>query len=152
MPGNYFRCIGDRIALLLLLPAMGYAASDKVHYHPQQELYAATGLNQSKGRQTLKDILVSLETKYKVRINYVGQSIGSIQTEPPAVKGASVKFIQYLNQFLKPLGLEAEESGANMFIVYKQEGAAPAPKPAAPVEKKQRRNRKNQPLSIYPVS
>ena len=138
MPGNYFRCMGSRAALLLLLPAMGYAASDNIHYHPQQELYAAAGLNQSgKGRQTLKDILVSLETRYKVRINYMGQAIGSIQTEPPAAKAASVQFIQYLNQFLKPLGLEAEESGANIFIIYKQEGAAPAPKPAAPVEKKE---------------
>lgn len=138
MPGNYFRCMGSRIALLLLLPAMGYAASDNMHHHPQQDLLAANTLSQSGvGRQILKDILVSMETRYKVRINYVGQSIGNMQTEPPGAKSPSIKFIQYLNQFLKPLGLEAEEAGVNVFIVYKQEGAAPAPKPAVPAEKKQ---------------
>ncbi|WP_236059699.1 SusC/RagA family TonB-linked outer membrane protein [Chitinophaga rhizophila] len=130
--------MGSRAALLLLLPAMGYAASDNIRHHPQQQLLAATGLNQSAaGKQTLKDILVSLETRYKVRINYVGQAIGNMQAEPPSAKGSAVKFIQYLNQYLKPLGLEAEEAGSNLFIIYKQEGAAPVQRSAAATEGRQ---------------
>lgn len=138
MPGNQFRCIGTRMALMLLLPAMGYAAQTNSHHTTQQQLLALGGAGQSNaGKQTLKEILGSLERRYNVRINYMGQLIGSMQTEPPAAKGSSVKFVQYLNQFLKPLGLEAEEASTNVFIVYKQEGTAPAPKPAQPVEKKE---------------
>lgn len=137
MPGNYFRCMGSHAALLLLLPAMGYAAADGNYYSRQQPLFTSVGIDQYEAqRQTLKDVLVSLETRYKVRINYIGQSMGSIQTEVPAAKGSSEKFIQYLNRFLKPLKLEAEEAGANMYIIYKQEAPAQAPKPVVPAEKR----------------
>jgi len=137
MPGNYFRCMGSRAALFLLLPAMGYAG-DRNHNSQQQQLFSSTSTSQhDAGRLSLKEVLVSLETRYKVRINYIGQNIGSIQTEAPAAKATSEKFIQYLNRFLKPLKLEAEEAGANVYIIYKQEAPAPAPKPVAPVEKKE---------------
>ena len=138
MPGNYFRCMGSRAALLLLLPVMGHAAAADRNHNREQQLFSSIGINQhDAGRQMLKEVLVSLEAKYKVRINYIGQSIGNIQTEAPVAKGSSEKFIQYLNRFLKPLKLEAEEAGTNLYIIYKQEAPAPAPKPVPPAEKKQ---------------
>lgn len=136
MPGNYFRCMGCRAALLLLMPAMGYAAAGGNHYNQQrQQLFSSINQHDA-GRQSLKDVLASLEARYKVRINYVGQSIASIQTEAPAAKGPSEKFIQYLNRFLKPFKLEAEEAGTNVYIIYKLETPAPAPQTATTAGRK----------------
>ncbi|WP_295128399.1 SusC/RagA family TonB-linked outer membrane protein [uncultured Chitinophaga sp.] len=73
----------------------------------------------------LKNVLADMEQRYKVKINYTGNTVNGISAEAPAAKAASVKLIDYLNKFLEPLGLEAEQATSDHYIIYKREKAKP---------------------------
>lgn len=77
-------------------------------------------------KQPLKNVLADLEQQYKVRINYTGNTISGISAVKPAAKDASEKLIDYLNNFLSPLGLEAEQAAEGHFIVYKKNRPKPS--------------------------
>lgn len=74
----------------------------------------------------LKDVLLQIEKEYKVRINYIGATIQGISLSKPASKKPAEKMDAYLNQFLRPLGLEAEQAATGQFIVYIKENQKPA--------------------------
>lgn len=122
MPGNYFRCIGRTTALLLLAQLEGTITFAV----PAQRSFSASNYVQSdenvtNRRMALKDVLSSLESRYKVRINYIGEIVNNIQVTPPSAKTETVQFIDYLNNFLQPLGLEAEQAAINQYIIYKHQ-------------------------------
>jgi TonB-linked SusC/RagA family outer membrane protein len=137
MPGNYFRCIGRTTALLLL----AQIEANIVFAMPAQAPFSANNYVQSDGnvtsrRMALKDLLSSLETRYKVRINYMGEIVNNIQVAAPSAKAEAVQFVDYLNNFLQPLGLEAEQAAVNQYIIYRQETTPAKVKQPSPVPEK----------------
>ncbi|MRG43775.1 SusC/RagA family TonB-linked outer membrane protein [Chitinophaga sp. SYP-B3965] len=87
---------------------------------------AATGSTQGTevqdGQQVpLKNVLAELEQLYKVRINYTGNTINGIITKRPIGKVTSEPLIDYLSNYLRPLGLEVEQAAQDHFIIYKKE-------------------------------
>ena len=125
MPGNYFRCIGRTTALILLVQLEGNIAFAM----PAQQPLSANNYVQSDGnitsrRMALKDLLSTLENRYKVRINYIGEIVNNIQVTAPSAKAEAVQFVDYLNNFLHPLGLEAEQAAVNQYIIYRLETTA----------------------------
>ncbi|SIN68038.1 SusC/RagA family TonB-linked outer membrane protein [Chitinophaga niabensis] len=108
------RVLGS-LALALLI--QGGTASGAV--------YNVQGTEVQDGRQLpLKNILAELEQLYKVRINYTGNTINGITTQKPAGKPTAEKLIDYLSNFLRPLGLEVEQAAQDHFIIYKKEKRA----------------------------
>ncbi|MVT44048.1 SusC/RagA family TonB-linked outer membrane protein [Chitinophaga oryziterrae] len=125
MPGNYFRCIGGKTALLLLIQHAVFS-----NPMPEQMSFSASSYVQnahpsSTARVALKDLLTTLEGRYKVRINYIGEIVNNIQVLPPSAKADGVQFVDYLNNLLKPLGLEAEQAAMNQYIIYRLNPAGP---------------------------
>lgn len=150
MPGNFLRCMGRSTALLLLVMVTGYTARSSNYRNVWQRGQPFLSLTDThpvstSGRRALKEIFGLLENRYKVRINYTGQVIGGMQAEPPQDKGTSVSFISYFNQFLQPLGLEAEQAGNDQYIVFRQ---LPVHLPPAG---KETDNIKPVPLQVQPV-
>lgn len=110
------RVLGS-LALALLLQMNASAATEGRDQH----LAALQGNENPDGRQLpLKNVLAELEKNYKVKINYIGNTISGITAPKLAVKNASEKLIDYLNNFLEPLGLEAEQAAQDHFIIYRK--------------------------------
>lgn len=85
-------------------------------------VYAQTGGQQG----LLKHQLTRMEQRYKIRINYVGNTVNGVYADAPPAKDPSTPMIDYLNSFLQPLGLEAEQAGKGQYIVFKKEKTKPA--------------------------
>ena len=122
---------GGGLALALLiqlgsLTAIGKAqgpAIDRSVYYVQ---------NNTQEQEPLKDHLAHMERRYNIRINYVGNTVKGIYADAPPAKDPATKLIDYLNKFLLPLGLEAEQVGQDQYILYKKSGTKPADHPITP--------------------
>lgn len=128
---------GLTLALLMQLGALTTAwATDVRGWMPEDILRQKDVAINFKQGPPLKTVLAEMEQRYKVKINYVGNTVNGISAAAPAAKAASVKLIDYLNQFLEPLGLEAEEAASEHYIIYKREKVKTAvsetPKQPAP--------------------
>jgi TonB-linked SusC/RagA family outer membrane protein len=108
------------VAWCLLL----YGLSLPAQSMPWQEYPYLLQVNQSPTPTTvskpLKEVLLHLEKEYGVRINYTGNTILGIDTDLPAQKPATVSLLDYLNEFLIPLGLEAELASKAHYIIYRR--------------------------------
>ncbi|ATL45888.1 SusC/RagA family TonB-linked outer membrane protein [Chitinophaga caeni] len=91
-----------------------------------EAIYSSTKARPEWQEQSLKTILNRIEQKYQVQINYVGSTIKGILATMPAEKNESITFVDYLNRFLEPLGLQAEELNTKAFVIYRS-AAKPAP-------------------------
>jgi TonB-linked SusC/RagA family outer membrane protein len=77
---------------------------------------------------SLKEIIAKLESVYRIKINYTGNTIEGIRATMPPPKVSSQQLLQYLQGFLAPLSLEVEQTAVNYFIIYKiDKPAKPAP-------------------------
>ncbi|MGN6510135.1 MAG: SusC/RagA family TonB-linked outer membrane protein [Chitinophaga sp.] len=113
------------LALVLLLPmaALSGGASAAAWASPG---YFEMQSNPSDGKPLpLKDVLVQIEQQYKVRINYIGNTIQGVQVKKPAARKNGERMEDYLNQFLMPAGLRAEQAALGQFIIYKFENQKP---------------------------
>lgn len=119
----YARRLGGSLALALLIQVCGpgQASAAGAHLHAAKAPWITMWREgQNTGQQLpLKAVLSGLEQQYKVHINYTGNTINGITVQKPVEKQQSQKLVDYLNDFLRPLGLEAEEAGTGDFIVYK---------------------------------
>lgn len=118
----YARRLGGSLALALLIQVCGpvQASAAESHLHNAKAPWETMWRERQTGQQMpLKSVLSGLEQQYKVHINYTGNTINGITLAKPADKQQGQKLVDYLNDFLRPLGLEAEEAGAGDFIVYK---------------------------------
>ncbi|MCK7557789.1 carboxypeptidase-like regulatory domain-containing protein [Chitinophaga sedimenti] len=128
-------CVKGGVALALLMQLGTFTTAQAAANVRHNFTLAATfrqndiAMNFKQG-PPLKAVLADMEHKYKVKINYTGNTVNGISAETPAAKAASVKLIDYLNKFLEPLGLEAEEAASDHYIIYKREKL----QPVAPVQ------------------
>lgn len=128
-------CGSLALALLMQLGTPATAAVSGSHQYQRNVALAGAVQKDTPSRKLpLKNVLADLEQQYKVRINYTGNTINGITAQKPAAKGSET-LIDYLNNFLHPLGLEAEQAAQDHFIIYKAEkqpaGKQPASAPAA---------------------
>jgi len=86
----------------------------------------------TKQQEPLKSHLADMEHRYNIRINYVGNTVKGIYAEAPPVKDPATKLIDYLNKYLSPLGLQAEEAGEHQYILYRKQSSKPAIHPIIP--------------------
>lgn len=92
----------------------------------QQDAGLTAGYAQTRMQEvSLKQQLSELEQRHKIRINYVGNTVNGIYTAAAPPKDPTVKMIDYLNSFLEPLGLEAEEAGKDQYIIFRKEKPKP---------------------------
>lgn len=135
MPGNYLKGMGRASALLLLLEMGGYAALAN-NAGLRNPSYSSVfeqkgGKKETAGRAALKEIFSSLENRYKVHLSYMAKIAENVQATPPAPKPDGVKFIDFLNDFLLPLGLKADEAGGDQYVIYREPAAPAKAKPIA---------------------
>jgi TonB-linked SusC/RagA family outer membrane protein len=131
MPGNYLKGMGRTSALLLLLQ-MGSSTVMANDAGLQPTAYEQRGgKKEAAGRVALKDILTSFESRYKVHLNYMARITENVQATPPAPKADNERFIDFLNNFLQPLGLKADDGGANQYVIYRDATNVPKAKPVA---------------------
>ncbi|PUZ26785.1 TonB-linked outer membrane protein, SusC/RagA family [Chitinophaga costaii] len=118
----YARRLGSSLALALLIQLSGptrVSASSRLLQNPNAT-WGMRNNTQENGQQLpLKKVLAALEQQYKVRINYTGNTIHGVKLRAPAGIHHGQRLVDYLNSFLFPLGLEAEEANAGDFIIYK---------------------------------
>ncbi|MFY0254636.1 SusC/RagA family TonB-linked outer membrane protein [Chitinophaga sp. 30R24] len=128
----YARRIGGSVAVALLMQL--YALPGVAAYQPPQQdvLYATIRQQQL----PMKEVLTMLEARYKVRINYTGNTIKDLRTTVPTAKAASGKMLDYLRSFLSPFNLEAEEAGQDNYFIYRKDVPA-APPSSTPAPRQQ---------------
>ncbi|UYQ92115.1 SusC/RagA family TonB-linked outer membrane protein [Chitinophaga horti] len=119
-------CVKGGIALALLLQLGTYTTAQAHDYVPAEFFWQKDVAMNFKQGPPLRNVLADMEQRYKVKINYVGNTVNGISAKAPAAKAASVKLIDYLNKFLEPLGLEAEQAASDHYIIYKKEKTSTA--------------------------
>ncbi|KAA2240388.1 SusC/RagA family TonB-linked outer membrane protein [Chitinophaga agrisoli] len=127
----YAGITGGGLALALLLQTGSLPAAAGTSQRSSVIFAANTVQNHKKEDEPLKDHLAHLEHRYKIRINYVGNTVNGIYADAPPAKDPSMKFIDYLNKFLAPLGLEAEQVTDNQYVLYRKEHKQTVYQPAA---------------------
>jgi TonB-linked SusC/RagA family outer membrane protein len=128
----YAACIGGVLAMSLSLQGGGLSAAAANMQRPAVALSA--GAAQADSRQEpLKHQLARVEQRYNIRINYVGNTVNGLYADAPPAKDPALPMIDYLNTFLRSLGLEAEQGGKDQYIIFKREkprqGSEPAKQP-----------------------
>ncbi|WP_298714011.1 SusC/RagA family TonB-linked outer membrane protein [Chitinophaga sp.] len=122
---NAGRCL--TLAMCLTVGAAQAASANNL---PQRE--TALSYQEPGGRKMpLKRVLANMEKELRVRINYMGNTVGNLQVDPPPPH-AGEAVITYINRYLAAFGLEAEHASGNDYIIYKKEKSAPAPAAPAP--------------------
>ncbi|MBS0031490.1 SusC/RagA family TonB-linked outer membrane protein [Chitinophaga sp. 22321] len=123
----YARGVGGCMAVSLLMQLCVLPARAASLPGPHNVSYTAAR-SCAQEELPLKKVLTLLEARYKVRINYTGNTIKDMKAAMPAPISANVKMLDYLRHFLAPLNLEAEEEGTGYFVIYRKE--MPAEKPS----------------------
>lgn len=119
----YARRVGGSMALALLMQLCMPPAAAAPLKGRQHASYAAPGQELF----MLKDVLRKLEARYKVRINYTGNTINGLRSPAPPSKAASENLLDYLRRFLTTMNLEVEEAGKGYFIIYLKTNPETAP-------------------------
>jgi TonB-linked SusC/RagA family outer membrane protein len=111
---------------LALLTGLGYPLKTAAARVNQDQLSMVQRETPSERQKVpLKSVLAELEQLYRVRINYTGNTISGITTQRPAAKVNAEKLIDYLSNFLRPLGLDVEQAAQDHFIIFKRERRLP---------------------------
>lgn len=122
---------GGGLALALLIQLGSLTAIGKTQ-GPAIDRSVYYVQNNTEDQEPLKNHLAHMERRYNIRINYVGNTVKGIYADAPPAKDPATKLIDYLNKFLSPLGLEAEQAGQDQYILYKKSATKPADHPIAP--------------------
>jgi TonB-linked SusC/RagA family outer membrane protein len=110
---------GGGLALAFLIQIAGTSATLAANKYPERGTAFVTH-QEERQQQPLKTQLSKIAHRYKIRINYVDNTVKGIYAAMPPDKEPSVKLIDYLNNFLSPWGLEVEEADSNQYILYKK--------------------------------
>ncbi|TWI80925.1 SusC/RagA family TonB-linked outer membrane protein [Chitinophaga japonensis] len=125
--------VGGGLALALLMQwGSPLTAVGAVSIQGPDLTYSASyAQKDNKGRLPLRTRLAEVERRYKIRINYVGNTVKGIYADAPPAKEPGTSFTDYLNSFLSPLGLEAEQAAQDQYIIYKKQNEQPSSKAAS---------------------
>lgn len=132
----YARRVGGSMAMALLIQLCVSPATAAPLHRQHDVLYATARPVTQQQPLPLKEVIAILEDRYKIRINYTGNTIKDLKATVPSPKTASVKMQAYLQRLMQPLNLEVEEAGADNYIIFRKDAPAPpasAPKQQAPV-------------------
>src|ERR1044072_6714664 len=125
----YAACIGGVLAMSLTVQWGGLAAVAAANMQKPAVALSAAYAQADNQQEPLKHQLARVEQRYKIRINYVGNTVNGLYTDALPAKDPGVPMIDYLNDFLRSLGLEAEQAGKDQYIIFKKGKAKPASQP-----------------------
>ncbi|WP_341843545.1 SusC/RagA family TonB-linked outer membrane protein [Chitinophaga caseinilytica] len=123
---------GRCLTLAMCLTAVAAQAATR-HALPQREpapAYQEPPQGTGSRKQPLKRVLANLEKQLHVRLNYMGNTVGSQLADPPPPQNNGEPVSAYINRYLAAFGLEAEQAQGNDFIIYRKDKPAPAATPA----------------------
>jgi len=125
----YAACIGGVLAMSLTWQLGGFSAVAAANMQKPAAALSAAYAQADTQQEPLKHQLARVEQRYKIRINYVGNTVNGLYTDAPPAKDPGVSMIDYLNGFLRSFGLEAEPAGKDQYIIFKKEKSKPVPQP-----------------------
>jgi TonB-linked SusC/RagA family outer membrane protein len=125
----YAACTGGVLAMSLMMQLYGLPAVAAPGMQMPSMVIAAGYAQADSQQEPLKHQLARMEQRFKIRINYVGNTVSGIYTDAPPVKDPHVLMIDYLNDFLRSLGLEAEQAGKDQYIIFRKEKTKPSSQP-----------------------